>query len=174
MIAQMPSDIKSTVLFKKTWHKGVIGIVASRCIEHYYRPTIILTESNGKATGSARSVDGFDVHSAINECEELLQQFGGHKYAAGLTLEIDKIEAFQEKFEKVVAERILPEQLIPSVKIDSEIELKEINFKTNNILCGSNGAIWSSKPRSNIWHEKCLCKSQTENYERCPHQGFLA
>ncbi len=134
MIAQLPADKKSTVLFKETWHKGVIGIVASRCIEHYYRPTIILTESNGKATGSARSVDGFDVHSAITACEDLLEQFGGHKYAAGLTLELDKIEAFQEKFEKVVAERILPEQLIPAVTIDSEIELKDVNFKTNNIL----------------------------------------
>ncbi len=134
MIEKLPLDKKSTVLFKETWHKGVIGIVASRCIEHYYRPTIILTKSNGKATGSARSVDGFDVHAAITECEDLLEQFGGHKYAAGLTLAIDKIEAFQEKFEKVVAKRILPEQLIPSVKIDSDIELKDVNFKTNNIL----------------------------------------
>lgn len=134
MIAEMPVSKTSTVLFKESWHKGVIGIVASRCIEHYYRPTIILTESNGKATGSARSVDGFDVHSAISECEDLLEQFGGHKYAAGLTLSLDKIEAFQEKFEKVVSDRITPEQLIPTVKVDSEVKLKDVNFKTNSIL----------------------------------------
>ncbi len=134
MISKMPSSQKSTVLFKEDWHKGVIGIVASRCIEHYYRPTIILTKSNGKATGSARSVDGFDIHEAISECEDLLEQFGGHKYAAGLTLNVKNIQAFQEKFEEVVSARISPEQLIPSVKIDAEIELKDINFKTNNIL----------------------------------------
>ncbi|MEP5613201.1 MAG: single-stranded-DNA-specific exonuclease RecJ [Cyclobacteriaceae bacterium] len=134
MIAEIPLEKKSTVLFKESWHKGVIGIVASRCIEHYYRPTIILTESNGKATGSARSVDGFDVHSAINECSDLLEQFGGHKYAAGLTLPIENIEAFQDKFEEVVANRILPEQLIPMVKIDSNISLKDVNFKTISIL----------------------------------------
>lgn len=134
MISEMPAKKKSTVLFKETWHKGVIGIVASRCIEHYYRPTIILTESNGKATGSARSVDGFDVHSAIGECEELLEQFGGHKYAAGLTLTLENVEAFQKKFEKVVDKRILPEQLIPMVKIDSDIALSDVHFKTNSIL----------------------------------------
>ncbi len=134
MIAAMPQTQKSTVLFKESWHKGVIGIVASRCIEHYYRPTIILTKSNGKATGSARSVDGFDVHAAITECQDLLEQFGGHKYAAGVTLSLENIEAFQKKFEEVVSRRILPEQLIPTVKIDSEIPLQEVNFKTNNIL----------------------------------------
>jgi len=134
MIAELSAEKKSTVLFKETWHKGVIGIVASRCIEHCYRPTIILTESNGKATGSARSVEGFDIHAAITECEDLLEQFGGHKYAAGLTLSLDNIEAFQNKFEEVVAKRILPEQLIPTVKIDSEIELADVNFKTINIL----------------------------------------
>lgn len=134
MISEMSEKKKSTVLFKEDWHKGVIGIVASRCIEHYYRPTIILTESNGKATGSARSVDGFDVHTAISECEDLLEQFGGHKYAAGLTLSLDNVEAFQKKFEKVVSKRILPEQLIPAVRIDSEISLDDVSFKTINIL----------------------------------------
>ncbi|MEQ9565598.1 MAG: DHHA1 domain-containing protein, partial [Pseudomonadales bacterium] len=89
MIGELEEDKKSTVLFKKDWHKGVIGIVASRCIEYYHRPTIILTESKGKATGSARSVDGFDVHEAISECADLLEQFGGHTHAAGLTLSID-------------------------------------------------------------------------------------
>jgi len=90
---------KSTVLFKKDWHKGIIGIVASRCIESYYKPTIILTESNGKAVGSARSVDGFDVYKAIDACSESIIQFGGHKYAAGLTLSLDKIDEFRNRFE---------------------------------------------------------------------------
>jgi single-stranded-DNA-specific exonuclease len=91
--------LNSTVLFKQDWHKGVIGIVASRCIEKYYRPTIILTESNNKATGSARSVVDFDIYEAIAECADLLDQFGGHKYAAGLTLDVKNVPAFQKKFE---------------------------------------------------------------------------
>lgn len=134
MIADMRNDKKSTVLFKESWHKGVIGIVASRCIEHYHRPTIILTESEGKATGSARSVDGFDVHAAIHECKDLLDQFGGHMYAAGLTMPLENIEAFQARFEEVVASRILPDQLIPKVEIDSDIPLEELTFKTLSIM----------------------------------------
>ncbi len=127
-------DAKSTVLYKTNWHKGVIGIVASRCLDKYYRPTIILTESNGKATGSARSVDGFDIYEAISECSDLLEQYGGHMYAAGLTLEINKVEAFREKFEKIVSEKISEDQLIPLIKIDSEILLEDINFKFYNII----------------------------------------
>src|SRR5690606_3671939 len=90
-IQETTGAFKSTVLFKQDWHKGVIGIVASRCIEQYYRPTIILTESNNMATGSARSVVDFDIYAAISACSELLEQFGGHKYAAGLTLSVDKV-----------------------------------------------------------------------------------
>ncbi|NVO83598.1 single-stranded-DNA-specific exonuclease RecJ [Hymenobacter terrestris] len=116
----------STVLFKPDWHKGVVGIVASRCIDKYYRPTVILTESNGKATGSARSVVGFDVHQAIEECAELLDQFGGHMYAAGLTLPLENVAAFQQKFERIVAGRITPEQLIPPVAIDCTVVLSDI------------------------------------------------
>ena len=127
-------DSKSTVLFKDDWHKGVIGIVASRCIDKFYRPTIILTESNGKATGSARSVNGFDIYEAISECSELLEQYGGHMYAAGLTMDIDKVEAFKEKFQQIVAEKISDEQLIPLIEIDAEIDLNEIDFKFYNIL----------------------------------------
>jgi single-stranded-DNA-specific exonuclease len=134
MIAEMPEDKKSTVLFKESWHKGVIGIVASRCIEHYHRPTIILTASEGKATGSARSVDGFDVHAAIHECADLLDQFGGHMYAAGLTMPIENIEAFQARFEEVVSAKILPDQLIPKVVIDTNIPLSELTFKTLSIM----------------------------------------
>lgn len=117
---------KTTVLYKEDWHKGVIGIVASRLIETYYRPTIILTESNGKAAGSARSVSGFDVYEAIDACSDLLTQFGGHKYAAGLTMPIENIPAFQEKFEEVVSQTIPKELLIPEIKIDAEINLNEI------------------------------------------------
>ncbi len=128
------SNFKSTVLFKEDWHKGVIGIVASRCIDKYYRPTIILTESNGKATGSARSVDGFDIHGAISECADLLDQFGGHMYAAGLTMPIDNVSAFKEKFERIVSERISEEQLVPLIEIDCEIDFKDINYKFYNVL----------------------------------------
>lgn len=125
---------KSTVLFKNDWHKGVIGIVASRCIEKFYKPTIILTESNEMASGSARSVLGFDVYEAIAECADLLSHFGGHKYAAGLTLELGKVNAFKTKFEEVVSRTITEEQTIPSLEIDQSINLDSINYKFFNIL----------------------------------------
>lgn len=134
MISSQATEKKSTVLYKKDWHKGVIGIVASRCIEHYHRPTIILTESKGNATGSARSVEGFDVHEAISECSELLDQFGGHTHAAGLTLPLSNVDAFIDKFEEVVSTRILPDQLIPKIEIDTELPLSEITFKTYNVM----------------------------------------
>ena len=127
-------DANSTVLFKDSWHKGVIGIVASRCIEKYYRPTIILTKSNGKASGSARSVHGFNVHSAIESCSDLLDQFGGHMYAAGLTLPVENIPAFRERFEKYVADTITEEQKIPQIEIDGKIELKQITRNFYNIV----------------------------------------
>jgi single-stranded-DNA-specific exonuclease len=125
---------KSTVLFNEGWHKGVIGIVASRLIDKYYKPTIILTESDGKATGSARSVKDFDVYAAIEQCSDLLEQFGGHKFAAGLTMKKENVEAFRTKFESIVCSCITDEQLIPRVDIDIEIELQEINDKTLRIL----------------------------------------
>jgi single-stranded-DNA-specific exonuclease len=125
---------KSTVLFKEDWHKGVIGIVASRCIEKHYKPTIIFTQSNGHAAGSARSVDGFDVYEAISQCSDLLEQFGGHKYAAGLTLKVDNIPAFQKRFEEVVAASITEEQLIPQVEIDLSISFNQVNEKFYNII----------------------------------------
>jgi len=125
---------KSTVLFKQDWHKGVIGIVASRCIEQYYRPTIILTESNNMATGSARSVVDFDIYAAISACSDLLEQFGGHKYAAGLTLAVDKVPAFQKKFEEVVAEMCTELHTSPVLEIDGELHLDRINYRFYNIL----------------------------------------
>lgn len=124
----------TTVLFNRNWHKGVIGIVASRLIEKYYRPTIILTESEGKISGSARSVKEFDIYTAIEQCSDLLEQFGGHKFAAGLTLKEENIEAFREKFELVVSESIQPEHLIPRIDIDTELEFHEISDKFLRIL----------------------------------------
>lgn len=125
---------KTTCLFKEDWHKGVIGIVASRCIESFYRPTIIFTESNGMAAGSARSVKGFDVYNAIEECSELIEQFGGHMYAAGLTMKKENIEKFQEKFEQVVAASIHEDLLKPEIAIDCEIKLSDIQPKFYRIL----------------------------------------
>ncbi|GAF01895.1 single-stranded-DNA-specific exonuclease RecJ [Saccharicrinis fermentans] len=125
---------KSTVLYEPQWHKGVIGIVASRLTETYYRPTVILTESKGFATGSARSVEGFDLYKAIDACSDLLENFGGHMYAAGLTLKIENIPAFKERFEQYVAETITPDQMIPQIEVDEEIGLKDINDKFFRIL----------------------------------------
>lgn len=125
---------KSTVLFKNTWHKGVIGIVAARCVEKYYRPTVILTESNNKITGSARSVSGFDLYNAILECSDLLEKFGGHKYAAGLTLDLANLEPFQRKFEEVVSSSITEDMLIPVVDVDITLHFDAINNKFLNIL----------------------------------------
>ena len=120
-------DAWTTVVFHKDWHKGVVGIVASRLIETHYRPTVVLTESNGKASGSARSVKGFDVHEAIAACADLLDQFGGHMYAAGLSMPVENVEAFRERFERVVRERMPAELRIPVEEIDLEIGLDLIN-----------------------------------------------
>ncbi len=125
---------KSTVLFQSHWHKGVIGIVASRLIERHYKPTIILTESNGKAVGSGRSIYGFDLHQALDACKDYIIQFGGHKYAAGLTLELDMVPVFIQKFEEYVSQNITEEIMTPFVDIDAEIELNDINHKFYNIL----------------------------------------
>lgn len=126
---------KSTVLFSENWHKGVIGIVASRCIENFHRPTIIFTKSGDKvAAGSARSVPGFDLYQAIERSAHLLIQFGGHMHAAGMTIEIDKIDEFRTHFDQIVTEMILEEQLIPKINIDINIELSEISPKFYRIM----------------------------------------
>lgn len=125
---------KSTVLYNSKWHKGVVGIVASRIIEKYYKPTIVLTESNGLATGSARSVKNFDVYTAIENCSHLLEQFGGHKFAAGLSLKIENINPFIEAFEIEVSKTITEDMLTPNVEIDMEIKIDEINEKLFRIL----------------------------------------
>jgi single-stranded-DNA-specific exonuclease len=126
---------KSTVLFSENWHKGVIGIVASRCIENFHRPTIIFTKSGDKtAAGSARSVPGFDLYAAIERSAHLLIQFGGHMHAAGMTIEIDKIDEFKAHFDAVVNEMILEEHLIPKINIDINIDLSEISPKFYRIM----------------------------------------
>ena len=117
---------KSTLVYDPNWHKGVVGIVASRLTETYYRPTIVLTESNGFAVGSARSVKGFNIYNAINKCTDLLHQFGGHDFAAGMTLPIENVSAFREKFDSIVGEQIKKEQLIPSIEISAKIEFRDI------------------------------------------------
>jgi len=125
---------RSTVLFNPSWHKGIVGIVASRVIEKYYKPTIILTESNGMVSGSARSVKDFDVYAAIEKCSHLLEQFGGHKFAAGLSLRKENVPAFREAFEREVAATIQDHMLVPMVEIDAEIALDDINDKLVRIL----------------------------------------
>lgn len=125
---------KSTVLFSADWHKGVIGIVASKCVDEYYKPTIVLTESNGFVTGSARSVSGFDVHEAILQSGEWLEQFGGHKYAAGLSLKRENLDSFILAFEEAVSSAITPEQEKRNLKIDAEITLDLISDKFLNLV----------------------------------------
>lgn len=125
---------KSTVLYRPDWHKGVVGIVASRLIEKYYRPTIVLTQSNGLLTGSARSVKNFDVYNAIEACAHLLEQFGGHKYAAGLSLKEENLEAFQQKFEEVVSATMDEEWLTPEIEIDALLDFSDIDAKFFRIL----------------------------------------
>jgi single-stranded-DNA-specific exonuclease len=124
----------TTVVYNESWHKGVIGIVASRLIETYYRPTLVFTKSGEYLAASARSVKGFDVYNALHECSDLLVQFGGHKYAAGLTLLPENYEAFKQKFEEVVAKSIDPNLLTPEITIDAEIDLSEITPKFFRIL----------------------------------------
>ena len=135
MIAEDQRTVNSrtTVLYNPNWKKGVIGIVASRLIETYYRPTVILTESNGFATGSARSVQGYDLYQAIEACSDLLESFGGHMFAAGLTLKKENIRPFMDRFEQYVNSTITEEQLVPRIFIDMELSFSEINdefFKT--------------------------------------------
>ena len=124
----------STVVFQEDWHKGVIGIVASRLIEKYYRPTLVFTKSGDKLAASARSIKGFDVYNALHECEEFIEQFGGHKYAAGLTLLAENYDNFKKKFEEVVKQTIDKKLLAPEILIDAEIELSQITPKFFRII----------------------------------------
>ncbi len=127
-------DRFATVVYDENWHKGVIGIVASRLTETYYRPTLVFTKSGDKLAASARSVKGFDVYNALEACSEYLEQFGGHKYAAGLTLKPENYEAFKARFEEIVSKTIDPKLLIPELKIDMKISLDQINGRLMRIL----------------------------------------
>ena len=127
-------DRFTSVVFDENWHKGVIGIVASRLIETYYRPTLVFTKSGEMLAASARSVKGFDVYNALEKCSEYIEQFGGHKYAAGLTLKPENYKSFKAQFEKVVEETIDPKMLIPEISIDSQISLSDITPKFYRIL----------------------------------------
>lgn len=123
----------STVVFDPTWHKGVVGIVASRLIENHYKPTIVLTESNGVATGSARSIRGLDIHDALEQCSDLLEQFGGHAFAAGMTMPLENVSAFQERFEEVIRKLLKKEDTVPQQIIDYELPFDEI-FEAGELL----------------------------------------
>ena len=136
MIVKDPemADMKSTVLYNRDWHKGVVGIVASRVTEQFYRPTIILTESNGMATGSARSVKDFDLYESIGQCSDLLESYGGHMYAAGLTLKIENVPEFRRRFEEIVKNQVTDLQQLQTVDIDAKITLSEITPRFYRIL----------------------------------------
>ena len=123
------SDRRSIVIFNEDWHKGVIGIVASRLTEIYYRPAVVLTRSDDLATGSARSVSGFDVYKAIEYCRDLLENFGGHTYAAGLSMKVENVPVFARRFEEFVSQHILPEQTSPVINIDAVLDFKDVTFK---------------------------------------------
>jgi single-stranded-DNA-specific exonuclease len=125
---------KSTVVCGENWHKGVVGIVASRLIDSFYRPTIVLSLTDGMISGSARSVGGFDIYSAIDSCNDLLTNFGGHIYAAGLSMKPENLSAFKERFEKYVSEHILPEQMQPVIEVETEISFADITAQFFNIL----------------------------------------
>ena len=124
----------TTVVFQEDWHKGVIGIVASRLIETYYRPTLVFTKSGDKYAASARSVKGFDVYNALEACSEHLEQFGGHMYAAGMTLREENYQLFKDAFERVVQQTIHPDMLTPEIAIDAEINFTDITPKLTRLL----------------------------------------
>lgn len=136
MVEALPDfkNRKSTIVYNPEWHKGVVGIVASRLVEAYYRPTIVLTKSNGFITGSARSVSGFDLYEAIESCADLLENFGGHTYAAGLTIKEENFDEFCRRFETYVAEKIAAVQLTPVIQIDSYLDFKQITPKFFRLL----------------------------------------
>lgn len=125
---------RSIVVYKPDWHKGVIGIVASRLSEEFYKPAIVLTQSNGLASGSARSVPGFDIYKAIDSCRDLLENFGGHMYAAGLSLKEENIEEFTRRFEQFVSENILEEQTYPQIDVDAVLKFSDITPKFYRVL----------------------------------------
>jgi len=157
----------TSVVYKDSWHKGVIGIVASRLTETYYRPTLVFTKSGDKLAASARSVRGFDVYNALEGCTDYIEQFGGHKYAAGLTLLEEQYNNFKHQFEKVVKESIDPQMLIPEITIDAVIELQDINPKLIRILKqfapfgpGNMSPVFMAENLQDTGYAKCVGKEE--------------
>ena len=127
-------NARSTVIFNENWHKGVIGIVASRLTDYYYRPTIVLTRANDLITGSARSIKNFDIYDAIDHCSDLLEHFGGHKYAAGLSMKPENVDEFRRRFEAYIREHLTVEDLVPELEVDLKINFRDITAKFMRIL----------------------------------------
>jgi len=176
----------TTVVYHDTWHKGVIGIVASRLIETYYRPTLVFTKSGDKLAASARSVSGFDVYNALEACSEHIEQFGGHKYAAGLTLKEENYEAFKQAFEDEVSQTIDRNLLTPEIKIDAQISLNEITPKFYRILRqfapfgpGNMAPIFMTENLHDTGYGKCVGEDDkhlritvAQNHEKIISIGF--
>ncbi|NND62350.1 MAG: single-stranded-DNA-specific exonuclease RecJ [Flavobacteriaceae bacterium] len=167
----------TTVVYDPNWHKGVIGIVASRLTETYYRPTLVFTKSGDKLAASARSVRGFDVYNAIERCSEYIEQFGGHKYAAGLTLLEEDYLKFKNEFEKVVSETIDPKLLTPEIKVDMELKLEDINSKFFRILKqfapfgpGNMAPVFLTQNLRDSGYGKCVGEDKT-HLKLTIHQG---
>lgn len=161
-------DDKTTVVYKQDWHKGVIGIVASRLTETYYRPTLVFTKSGNKLAASARSVKGFDVYNALEGCSQYIEQFGGHKYAAGLTLREEDYAGFKAQFEKVVSDTIDPKLLQPEINIAMELDLTDITPKFYRILKqfapfgpGNRQPVFLSKNLKDTGYGKCVGEDKT-------------
>ena len=133
-LAMVDENKKSTVVFSENWHKGVVGIVASRLIESYYKPTIVFAKDEGLFTGSARSVHGFDIYAALLKCSHFCEKFGGHKYAAGLSVKKENLQSFINAFEEAVSEKITMEQLSPKIEIDLEIDINSVDDKLLRII----------------------------------------
>ena len=127
-------NARSTVIFNENWHKGVIGIVASRLTDYYYRPTIVLTRANDLITGSARSIKNFDIYDAIDHCSDLLEHFGGHKYAAGLSMRPENVDEFRRRFEAYIRDHLSVEDLVPELEVDLKINFHDITSKFMRIL----------------------------------------
>jgi single-stranded-DNA-specific exonuclease len=161
MLSDDPTHLQTntTVLYHPEWHKGVIGIVASRCIEYYHRPTIILTRSGDLAVGSARSIPGFNIYNAINACSKHLKQFGGHNFAAGLTIEIDKIPEFKADFERYASKHLSADDRVPVVEIDLEIDLDWVNPKFMRIL-DQMEPFGPGNLRPVFWTRNCYAKNE--------------
>ena len=195
MVQAMPdfAERKSTIVYNPSWHKGVVGIVASRLVEAYYRPTIVMTKSNGFITGSARSIAGFDLYDAIESCADLLENFGGHMYAAGLTIKESNFEEFCRRFEETVADRIKNVVMTPTVDIDSYLDFKQITpkffrllkqfqpfgpgnqspvFITENVYDNGNGRKVGSAEHGDLKHLKLELIQEDEPYHHISAIAF--